>query len=332
MGYKFGQTSGVKMIEYLILNEESIIFNSIDDCKKHLPCFFEILIDAFKNNMKSIRVSDKFDKGWYNLEVAENFCLRDFINSHHSKDYKIRIKIIISKTELPQIPTNNIEVKDNASLSEFFLENNKGAKTPSLGFAFLLDQVAISFKSEIYWNKSKINLISKKMNDDGDIKEVKCIVKNVAQFLHWQKHFIQIEKERKASCIKGRTLWKDKNIEFENLIFCKIAEKQFKNLSINDAVYNKLWENLKKLDSAIIKSKSDTELKNETKLNFTDENDSVKNNPKLRRHREFHITEDKKVFFGLHVKNFPAYMRLHFYSDYENKKIYIGYFGKHLPI
>ena len=118
-------------MEYLILNEESLPFNSISDCKIHLPEFFKILANAFKHNMKSLRVTESFDAGWYNLQIADNFFVRDWITAQ-DHDYKTRLKTIINKTESPQIPSTAIETAHNEKLSEFRLKQNNRIQTPSL--------------------------------------------------------------------------------------------------------------------------------------------------------------------------------------------------------
>lgn len=317
-------------MEYLILNEESIPFKSIEDCNTHLTEFFNILIDAFRHNMKTVRVSETFNSGWFNLEIAEEYYVRDWIKSQKN-DPGIRIKTIIDKTESPQIPISEIEANGNAQLSDFSLYNHKEIKTPSLGAAALLDQVAISFRSSNYWDCSEIELVKIILNKEGEIEESLCHVKNAAQLSHWKDHLSLIKAERKESCRKGNELWKQKNIEFENLIFCKSTEKKFKQLNINKASYGKLWDNLKKLNNIVCECRNDDELKEKTKLNFSDESESVKNNMKLNRFRMFLLPDGSRKFFGLHIKNFPFAMRMHFYPDYVNHKIYIGYFGKHLP-
>ncbi len=256
-------------MEYLILNEESIPFKTVEDCKAHLPEFFDILIDAFKHNMKTVRVSEAFDSGWFNLEIYNGFYVRNWINDQED-DPGIRIKTIIDKTESPQIPIREIEVNENVQLSEFSLYNHKEIKTPSLGAAALLDQVAISFNSSNYWDCSEIELAKIELKNDGEIIESLCNVKNAAELSHWKEHLTSIEEERKESCRKGNKLWEQKDIEFENLIFCNSTEKKFKQLNINKSTYEKLWGNLKKLNSTVCECRNDDELKKKTKLNFSD--------------------------------------------------------------
>jgi hypothetical protein len=88
---------------------------------------------------------------------------------------------------------------------------------------------------------------------------------------------------------------------------------------------------LKKLNNSIPDCSGNEELAAKTWIDFSDDSKTVQNIPKLKRHRMFMLPDGRTVFFGLHIKNFPAAMRLHFLPDYEAKKVYIGYFGKHLP-
>lgn len=317
-------------MEYLILNEESLPFNSISDCKTHLPEFFTILIHAFKHNMKSLRVTESFDSGWYNLQLADNFFLRDWVTAQEN-DYKTRLKTIINKTDSPQIPLSEIEAAHNEKLSEFLLKHDNRIQTPSLGAALLLNQLAISFRSHSCWDDSEIDLLKDTLQNDGSFAKEECVVKNTAQFFHWEKHFAVIEKERKENYKKGRKLWEQRTSEFPNCIFCSSTENQFKRLSINKATYDKLWDVLKNLDNSIADCSNNDELKGNTGLDFSYESNTVQNNPKLKRFRMITLPDGRTEFFGLHIKNFPDTMRLHFLPDYKAKKIYIGYFGKHLP-
>jgi len=296
-------------MEYMILNEESIPFSSI------VPLPFLISL---------------IDSGWYNLPLTDNYYMRNWIESQNI-DYKRQLKTIIDKTVSPQIPVDEIETNNDALLSEFSLESNCEIQTPSLGVAVLLDQLAISFKSNSYWDYSEINLIRQKLNSNAEIIKNICIVKNATQFTNWQKHLKIINLERKENLRKGSKLWENRETEFVNLIFCQATKKQFQQFNFNNSTYNRLWENLTLLNDNISKCSNNSEFKKITKLNFSDESDSVKNNPKLSRYREFTLPNDNKEFFGLHVKNFPGAMRLHFIPDYSTNKIFIGYFGKHLP-
>jgi len=320
------------MQEYLILNEESLPFESSIDADKNLSEFFFVFKKAFKERVSPIRVSEKFDSNWYNVLLSNNYFFRDWIQKQE-KEYSISIKTLISKTTIPQIPIDDLKSISQFKLSEFCVFANNHIKTPSLGASFILDAISISFLTDSIWDSFNIALLWTSLDEHDEIQEKECSVKNIARVKHWEKYFNEIQDQRKENLKKGRLFWENREKEFSELIFCKDSKKQFTSLSIGNSNYNRLWDNLKLLNNNIAVCNSDRELKEKTKLNFSDESDSVKKNNKLKRYREF-VLPDKgtKEFFGLHVKNFPGAFRLHFFPDYTKKKIYIGYFGKHLPL
>ncbi|NCD33276.1 MAG: hypothetical protein EOL87_07630 [Spartobacteria bacterium] len=76
-----------------------------------------------------------------------------------------------------------------------------------------------------------------------------------------------------------------------------------------------------------------TDLLREQGLPFevSGESETVKNNPRLCKLREFWIPRGEKKYFEQHVKMSRGY-RLHFYPDDETKNIHIGYVGPHLKL
>ena len=261
-------------MEYIILNEESIPFESITECNNNIMIFFNIIKEAFNENMTSIRVSGSFDSGWYNLEIAENYYVRDWISSFddiEEAEELSQIKTLLDMTQSPQIPEDEIKIIDRDKLSDFSLKTRNEIKTPSLGAALLLNQIAISFNSVHYWNHSDLELLKIEIDEKENLIEEVRVVKNATQISHWKTHFAIIDAERKENCKKGKQLWEQREKEFKNLIFCKSTKKEIKRLNIDNATYERLWDNLKKLNKYITESKSDDELKEKTKLNFSDE-------------------------------------------------------------
>ncbi|CCK81019.1 MULTISPECIES: hypothetical protein [Desulfobacula] len=263
------------MHEFLILNEESLPFKTKIDANNHLIHFFQVVKVAFQARVSPIRVSEQFDSHWYNILLSDNYFLREWIKNQ-DRDYSMRIKSLISSTDIPQIPIDDINCVDHFKLSEFCLASDNTVKTPSLGAAFMLDAVAVSFLSSDLWDLSGIALLWDTIDENGEIEKKKCVAKNAARVEHWKRHFEQLQEQRKESSRKGTLLWDKRNIEFSNLIFCNDCKKNFTNLSINRANYNQLWNNLKLLNDNISECNSDKKLKKLTQLNFTDESSRVK--------------------------------------------------------
>lgn len=321
-------------MDYLVFNEESRPFLSRTDCDQNLFEFFRILNESFKYSISYIRVPEQFNTDWYNLEVCNDYYVRNWLSEFKEKkedDIVTMIKTIIERTLAPVIPPERISIHDDVNNSVFTLTSMPNINTLSLGVASFLNKSTISLKSHPYWNSSKLKVTRYYIYGDEELNK-ELTINNITQLGHLQPLINSAIAERKANCRKGQNLWENRATEFGNLIFCGKTNKQLKNLSINNATFDCLWDNMKKLNEHIINSSSYDELKSLTDLDFTDESTTVFDNPKLKRHRVFSMPSGDKKFFGFHIKNFPSSMRLHFLADYTKSKIYIGYFGKHLPL
>jgi hypothetical protein len=319
-------------MEYLILNEESIPFKSVADANEKFPLFIKIVSEALANRIKSIRVSENIGKSWFEIAVCKDLPLREWLKGQNDKEFERKVKSFVSMTESPQIPVEWEPLKNRFDLCYFYLSKRTDLALHSLGATYLLAQLAISYSSEDIWRNNLIELIKHEIIAEDFIEE-KVIVKNTAEYSDWLFHLLDIENQRKESFRKGNELWNKKAIEFPNLVFCGKSEDDLKNLSVSDTVFNQLWIVLKSLNKYCIETNIDFSLKSlleKTKLEISDESDSVKSNPKFSIYRTFTVN-GKSKFFGYHVKSFSGEMRLHFLTDSENRKIFIGYFGKHLP-
>jgi len=319
-------------MEYLILNEESLPFASIEEVNTSFPTFIRIFGAAIQHQFKAIRLSDKLDKGWFEIEVAKGHTLREWL-THQDIESTRKVKSIISKTVTPQIPAEEVLKAERFGLSAFYLFENPAIKTPSLGAAYLLDQLAISLNSAIYWQPKLIKIAHEELTQDAEIEESEAEAKNCCYWRDWEQYLAEFNAERQANLKKGNELWEQREAVFPGLRFVGNTNKQLTKLSLNDTVYNQLYTALKNLNDYCSIQGADYSLKSiseVTRLDISDESDTVKQNPRLRSWREFKIGEER-YFFGYHVKNFSGALRLHFKPFPEENLIYIGYFGKHLP-
>ena len=319
------------MKEHLIFNDQSLPFADNNSTDNKFPIFLEIIEVALKNGFKTIRFSDHIDKGWFQIQLNDETTLGKWL-AKQSNDYRIKVKSFIQKTVSPLFIEDLTALTDRYDLSEFCLSDDSGCKTQALGACYFFNQLAVSCLSDDKWNTEKLSISIKELTASGENILI-TNVSNCATINHWKTHFIKIDAERKTNLKKGKNLWLNKEKQFPHLTFCSETKKQLTQLSISDTLYNQLWENLTKLNHYIELKKVNytlEELKAVTGLEITDESDSVKQNKSFRRKREFKINE-KRVFFGHHIKNFSSAFRMHIYIDKEIPTIHIGYFGKHLP-
>lgn len=315
-------------MEYFILNEHSL---PINDDNKIDPClvqFFEIYKIATKCNFKQIRVSNNIDSSWYEILIGNNKSLRDWV-SEQTTDYSSRLKSLISSTQCPIYDQSQIEEEFRSDLSEFKYEN---VSVPNLGAAHLLKQLSFSLNSSTIWNHPSFQIVHKELTERNGFVERQANVNNVTSKNHWESHYISIEKLQIKAISQSKEIIDNLTVHFPKINFTNSAIKQLNNSNFTITFFTEIWIALKELNDTIENIDSDFNcelIKAKSTLNISDESNTVKQKPMLKKHRLF-MYNDERHFFGYHVKNFRNKERIHFIVI-ENKLI-VGYIGKHLPL
>jgi hypothetical protein len=315
-------------MEYFILNEHSLPIKEITKIDSCLIQFFKIYKLATKNNFKQLRVSSEIDSSWYEILIGEHKTLRQWIKEQ-STDYSSSLKSLISATQCPIFDQAQIEEESRSKLSEF---NYERLSVPNLGAAFLLDQLSFSFNSSEIWNHPVFLISHQELTEQHSIIEKIVEVKNVTNHDHWTEQYAIIEQLQIQSISKSKEIIENLNVHFPNIVFTGSSVGQLKNNLFTATFFNEIWFALKNLNDTIKDHENCSNcetIKARSSLDISDESDTVKQKPKLKRHRMF-MYKDEQYFFGYHVKNFRNNQRIHFIVA-ENK-IIIGYIGKHLPL
>lgn len=316
-------------MEYFILNEHSIkTIKDRSEINKSLVTFFDIYKEAANRDFRQIRVTENIHCNWYEIELIENFTIRNWINGNSNKDYKTRIKSLISATSTPLFKEEDIDLKNKLSCCEFKYEN---IFVPVLGAAFILNQLSISINSDKIWCLDMFKLNHIELGDE-DFTESESIVNNVTLPEHWDIHYKAIVANRNSNK-KSKEDRLAIILNYSNIVFTPKALKQA--LKINDNFFSETLDNLQMIEDKVKDIEEKVEeinyqalIKGLPELDITDESDSVKQNPNFARHRSLFF-EEERVFFGHHIRKHKFYNRVHFII--KNKKIVIGYIGKHLP-
>lgn len=316
-------------MDYFVLNEHSFELEGdnayVDIC---LITFFDVYKEAVKNDFREIRVSENFDQNWYEINLRDTLTIRNWIENQQEKDYKTRLKSLISSTTTPVFRVTDVEKESKHSFSEF---KYYGRQVPVLGATFLLNQLSFSINSHQIWCSSTFSLDCLEINEEV-ISESKVDVNNVTTLEHWIEHF-KIIKDYRLSLAKNKD---ERNVligRFEHIIFTPNSLKQIMNS--DHEFFIEIWTNLQNIENVVRKVYEDKiELNykliidNCPELNIADESDSVKANPKFSNARKF-MYNDVRMFFGHHIRKFKGSKRLHFIIVGNN--VVVGYAGKHLP-
>jgi|SRR5690554_148643 len=316
-------------MEYFVLNEHS--FNLDGDASFVNGCLvtmFDVYREAVNRDFRQIRVTENIDSNWYEMDLGNQFTIRNWIENQTEKDYKTRLKSLISSTTTPIFRINDLDVKNKYSFSEFTYE---GADVPVLGATFLLNQLSLSINSNQIWCSSTFSLHCLELLEE-EFCESTVEVKNVTTLDHWLEHYEAIKNYR-TSLAKNKDERKILIDRFEDIIFTPQAYKQVMNS--DHEFFVDIWTNLQSVEDVINKVKQEKGSLNYQKLiedcsslRISDESDSVKQSPKLSNHRKF-MHDGVRHFFGHHIKKFNGAKRLHFIVL--DNKVVVGYAGKHLP-
>ncbi len=202
-------------MEFLILNEESIPFKTISDANHKFPSFLKIVNEAFSYRFKTIRVSERLGNNWFEMQVCNEIPIREWLKGK-DKEFERKIKSFISKTDIPLIPRDSIEIINRFDNSDFYLSEKPNQLFPSIGAAYFLKQLCISFDSEEIWRNKTIRAIKNEIIDENYSEEL-VDINNVALYETWQEYLLHIEAQRKSNLRKGNVLWENRETEFKNL-------------------------------------------------------------------------------------------------------------------
>lgn len=303
------------MVDFVVFNELSLPLDE-NKVKENFKDFFNLLKELKVKNLDTIRM----DKDFKNYEILPNITLQKFFGQLNDRDLKERLRQFITKNiiniDSPLIKENEIEEKANIIENEYFY--NESSTIGGLACCYIWNTLSVSFNSATKWHSCYISLRKDTIiGDNIESKEIK--IKHMSQVEHLNCHqdfFDEIE-NAKISTLTQEKFWDNRNKFFKKIIFTIEVEKQVKNL--DKIIFHQALNILRDIERG---------KKTITDFNYSGESDSVKNDKKLKKLREFTINNEK-IYFDCHIKSLSNANRIYFLE--RDSKIYIGYIGKHLP-
>lgn len=131
--------------------------------------------------------------------------------------------------------------------------------------------------------------------------------------------------------VEGNNFGKSCEVLLKNIVVTKDAMGMVKPLGQNvKTIFAQLIEFEDYIrDSWTTGSFSIEHVKEHTKLDISDESESVKKDPQYNYHRYFKIPGVGSFYCFIHIKK--GDLRFHIHVDNKNKRIYVPYIGPHLP-
>ncbi|MGK7877908.1 MAG: hypothetical protein AB4426_32760 [Xenococcaceae cyanobacterium] len=120
------------------------------------------------------------------------------------------------------------EIKDEFDLSEVWYQ---GEQAKGLGFALVIDALAVSFKSEPRWDCNRLELEVRRLDDSSKLIDEHAEIVHASRISHVQEHADWIKKRIRTEVRNGLELWNRRDELFSNLTFCEDVSEQLQSLN-----------------------------------------------------------------------------------------------------
>lgn len=291
------------MVNCVVFNSQSLPFKDEHSFKESLSEFIKI----FKQLSLGRYYTKIMVKGSpFNVEFYKGVNILQIKN----RDLKTKMLSLIINHFI------EMDYNDDFNSLEYRYKDNENKE---MGYVHKYDTFLISFLLSDEWKNPKIEL-QKIFFEEGNLVINNVSIDNLSQ----EKHFL-IHKNKLES--KGSEIIdllidnfpKNKTIFFNKIIVNRVVEEKINTLPHD--VWKKAVEIMYNLEFGY---------KNITDYEWSDESDTVKQNPRLKRERLFKFDNGESLYVFTHIKNFSQFYRM-YYLEKDNK-IFICYLGPHLLI
>lgn len=314
----------------LILNDLSYdknitnIFNKYE-IKEYIKTFVELLsllqrerVISVKGDIESLQNILSIDFGCnYNFQKWLNDPSEDITNEH-----KMILKRIIEKY--------NIVVNEDTNSNFYCKISENEYKSEILHKAIEGECNALSFKTIDFFSRDSIQGTHFFLDEEQNQLRVEDkIISNICDNSKITFLREECKKDKYSNIASGYDFWDNKETLFPNLLFCEnVKEQIYKDPGMEHI--NAIIKRLEILNAYYI-GHDIFDIKT-LGFNARSESDSVKNNEKLKKLRNFKKPDGSYSYFYNHISFTGIFTgRIHFLEDNNLKKIYIGYIGVHLP-
>jgi hypothetical protein len=218
------------------------------------------------------------------------------------------------------------EIESNFHLSEF---QHNGVAAHGLGFAYLIEAIAVSLCSEAQWNVSHVEIEASRLGDDENVFTEQVTVVHASRIEHVRVHTTWIQDRLRTSVRDGADLWQRREGLFASLCFCDAVSDQIQSLHVGNPLLRSVVRRLLELEHYC---------RSWERGPFNSQQLPTKASPESQitlqqfgRERIFLCPDGQERLFDWHVRLTPGAWRIHFFPEARTRTIIIGYIGPHLP-
>lgn len=322
------------MTSGLVFNHHSLPFTAAIDADKTIPDFLRICIKSQNMGFATILVDETVDHDWFRLELAEGYFWQDWYKKNQQGKNRDIIRAFRSlATRQPFFSTEDIE--NGVDLFEVSLDSDLSFS--ALRAAAWHEAPLTSLPTRSPWLSSPLQVTVDTLNEEGDLLSNRLDILNFYSLENFERAAAEIREQRNSLTKTGKELLVNQEQIYPLLTLCGTAPQQLHKWSASKTILEQVKESLSSLNRFCEKWADGTyesyrhEFLKGVGLNHkvSGESETVMNDQRLKREREFWLPEGRKEIFENHVKLSNGY-RVHFFPDNQTKHIFVGHIGPHL--
>lgn len=308
----------------MVLNELSLhpLARDVYAARQRMEAFVQTMNVATRQGVKGmLRTSTDFNAE----ELAPDYPVVRWVNDR-TVEPDLRNFYLKLATNAPFFDSS---IQESFYLSDFFWGEEQAI---GLGVAFLLDALAVSFRSDSCWFESHLQLKINQIDDNEELTETFEDIPHASHYSHIREHLAWISLRLRANARteihEGLDIWSGKEQWFPHLYFCDKVREQFQELYRGDprllSILKRLYE-LEDYCNSWLDGPFDR-----TKINKATPETPITLETYGPEHT-FQCHDGSFRLFSWHVRLTPGAWRIYFYPLVEERKLIIGYIGFHLP-
>lgn len=321
------------MSDRLVFNHHTLPFDSPAEACAAMPDFLRIAIKARPLGFEFILIEEAIDASWFRVRLANNYYWQDWYQQFKDLDqYRDLIRAFRSiATRQPLFSPE--EIIQDANLFDVRLPDGETSFS-ALQAAVWHEAPLISFPTRPPWNQSPMVVVLRFLDENARIKEEDRPIINFFSLEAFEEHELEFQAQRLQSIHSGKELIRQWENIYAFLYVCGKVKDQLFSWSRTPVLLAQVKESLHILNQFAQSREAYTHDKlRSLGLNHpvSGESESVGNNLRLRKQREFYLPDGRQEYFENHIKLSHGF-RIHFWIDEREKKVFVGYVGQHLPL
>lgn len=307
----------------MVLNELSLLTPAADIliARQRMSELLGTILQATASGVKRVlRTSDDINT----IELAPGYPIARWRNDAEVDREERRFFLALT-TKAPFWTDVAEEIKDEFDLSEIW---HQGRQAGGLGFALIIDGLAISFQSDECWNCHCLQLEVRRLDEVCNVIEEQVEIVHSSHRTHVLQHAAWIENRIRTLVSDGEELWTRRDEFFPNLEFCETVSKQLQSIRTGQLELKPVVRALFELQNCCKNWKTGSFSTEEYAIEESGESEATLK--KYRKERTFRCLDGQDRLFERHIKLRLCNWRIHFVPLQPGKTI-VGYIGRHLP-